>query len=170
MPRQRLGCQKRPALGGHGLMLEGGTHGTLLFSGGNFEAISGCRAPFSAPPPKAGARWGVGSLLYRSDFFKKESVYTFHGARCNDSLLRIRRPSASPPPPHPPANPPSCHPPPSTVLTKLRSPQTEPQTEPSPLPPPSLLRSPPFPPSPSRPRPPAGRAPQSTAPVASASQ
>ena len=34
------GCQKRAALGGHCLMLEGGTHGTLLCSGGNFEAIS----------------------------------------------------------------------------------------------------------------------------------
>ena len=52
--RQRLGCQKRPALGGHGLMMEGGTHGTsiLLCSGGDFEAISGCGAPLSAPHQK----------------------------------------------------------------------------------------------------------------------
>ena len=65
MPRQRLGCQKRAALGGHGLMLEGGTHGTLLCSGGDFEAISGCGAPLSAPPPKdegrlCGCALGVG--------------------------------------------------------------------------------------------------------------
>ena len=36
MPRQRVGCQKRPVLGGHVLMLGGGTHGTLLCSDGDF--------------------------------------------------------------------------------------------------------------------------------------
>ena len=52
MPRQRIGCQKRPVLGGHDLMLEGGTHGTLLCSDGDFEATSSCGAPSSAPRQK----------------------------------------------------------------------------------------------------------------------
>ena len=66
MPKQRLGCQKRPALGGHALMLEGGTHATLLFSDGDFEAISGCGAPLSAPRQKLRVLvactlwWGMG--------------------------------------------------------------------------------------------------------------
>ena len=62
MPRQRIGCQKRAVLGGHGLMLARGTHGTLLCSDGDFEAISGCRAPFCALHQKRGSM-GRGSLL-----------------------------------------------------------------------------------------------------------
>ena len=52
-------------------MLEGATHGTLLFSGGNFEAISGCRAPFSAPHQKRGLdrAWGQ-----RVDSWVREAV------------------------------------------------------------------------------------------------
>ena len=47
-------------------MLEGGTDGTLLCSGGDFEAISGCGAPLSAPRQKlrgacAIVRCGVGA-------------------------------------------------------------------------------------------------------------
>ena len=71
MPRQRVGCQKRRVLGGHVLMLEGGTHGTLLCSDGKFGAISGCRTPFCAPHQKRGSMglilplgWGLHGLFF----------------------------------------------------------------------------------------------------------
>ena len=70
-------------------MLEGGTHGTLLCSGGDFEAISGCGAPLSAPPPKyegrlCGCALGVGGwntrLLLNIGTIKIACVHTLHSA------------------------------------------------------------------------------------------
>ena len=70
-------------------MLEGGTHGTLLCSDGNFEAISGCRAPFCAPHQKRGSTVGLPVGWGLRGLFFDLCTLRIHGARSNDYQMQV---------------------------------------------------------------------------------